>query len=151
MLEQPTRLPHNVRVHLCVSLATQEAGNADALLRAEGEIGTPLISRLTVMAEGDALGIAHELASSSPPINVVGGQMECGVMLVNGASRTALGNKWYTQGALQAIDENLHRRSWTMAATSFVLNNWPAPGSPSSDRSLRERVREVGGTVYDES
>ena len=35
MLEQLTHLPHNVRVYLCVSLATKGASeNADALLRA---------------------------------------------------------------------------------------------------------------------
>ena len=101
---------------------------------------------------GDALQRAHDLMCESVAAPGVVGSLEQSVMILNGASRKALGNHWFdhTQSH-HAIDENRHRRSWTMAATSLVLNDWEPRGASrwrEHRGSLRERVREVGGQVF---
>ena len=107
---------------------------------------------MVVVPEGDALQLAHDLMCQIVSTPGVAGSLEQSVMILNGATRKALGNHWYDhRQAHHVIDEGLHRRSWTMAATSLVLNAWkPRSASRWLEHrgSLRERVREVGGKVF---
>ena len=103
-----------------------------------------------VRLEGDALAVASSLAARAAVYRVGPARMEASVAMLNGASRNALGNAWFGGKARSAIDENLHRRSWTMAATSLMLNDWSPPNEIKSRRRvLRRRVLELGGSVHD--
>ena len=81
--------------------------------------------------------VAYQLALDCPDVG-----------LLNGANRRLLGNHWFAGKATQAIDENLHRRSWRLAAAAYVLNHYV-----SGDRSVRQedtlqrRVERCGGKV----
>merc|ERR1740120_59789 len=112
--------------------------NADAFMRALVDgCGKPIAKKVTVWPEGDSLQLAHDLAQTSTK-----------VMMLNGANRKLLGNHWFGGRAKQAIDENLHRRSWTMSALSYVLNGFD--GRECNDRrpdQLQQRVRQLGGKV----
>eukprot|EP00419_Tripos_fusus_P062755 CAMPEP_0172907818 /NCGR_PEP_ID=MMETSP1075-20121228/179587_1 /TAXON_ID=2916 /ORGANISM="Ceratium fusus, Strain PA161109" /LENGTH=62 /DNA_ID=CAMNT_0013765497 /DNA_START=44 /DNA_END=228 /DNA_ORIENTATION=- len=44
------------------------------------------------------------------------------VGLLNGANRELIGNHWFEDGARFAIDENLHRRSASLARAALLLN-----------------------------
>merc|ERR1711920_663869 len=66
----------------------------------------------------DALELAHDLAVQSKAAN--DGVNKVG--LLNGANNKLLGNHWFSKGARQAIDENLHRRSSPMCVASLLLN-----------------------------
>jgi len=69
------------------------------------------------------------------------------VALVNGANRCLVGNHWFSHGARMAIDENLHRRSWRMAATAYLLNGG-AEVRTRTENSLAEAVKVLGGSVH---
>merc|ERR1711869_74519 len=69
--------------------------------------------------------LAQELAKSSP-----------NVVLVNGANRRLIGNHWFGDHARRAIDENLHRRSWKMAALAYLLNDFSTEAH--TEGALRE-------------
>jgi hypothetical protein len=156
MVESWARLPQGLKVHLCLQFATDEAQrNADAFLRAIvasadfGHKGSSMKDRVVIIPEGDALNVASDLAVKSDR-----------VLLVNGANRQLIGNHWFASKARTAIDENLHRRSWRLAALSYMLNGYdgeqgPAPLLRAADvtrrhrDTLAERVRQLGGTVVD--
>jgi len=132
------RLSSKARVHICLQLGTEEAQrNADAFFRAVTAVDKNLKKRITVIPEGDSLSVASQLANTS--VNVV---------LVNGANRQLLGNHWFAGRARLAIDENLHRRSWRMAALSYLLNGFDGR-EPSGRRphSLQHAVETMSGTV----
>lgn len=88
-----------------------------------------------ILLHADALGIAQNLADE--------GKI---TVLVNGANRALLGNHWFSDGARMAIDENLHRRSWRMAATAYILNGG-AQVVARQPNDLADAVRWIGGTV----
>ncbi|CAK0789500.1 unnamed protein product [Prorocentrum cordatum] len=164
MVESWARLPQGLKVHLCLQFATDEAQrNADAFLRAlsantaSGHRSLLVKDRVVVIPEGDALNVASDLAVRSD-----------GVLLVNGANRRLIqrknarlnatvlssptvGNHWFAGRARAAMDENLHRRSWRLAALSYVLNGHGGEqDTPRRHRdTLAERVRQLGGTVAD--
>jgi len=147
MVESWARLPQGLKVHLCLQFATDEAQrNADAFLRAlsantaSGHRSPLVKDRVVVIPEGDALNVASDLAVRSD-----------GVLLVNGANRRLIGNHWFAGRARAAMDENLHRRSWRLAALSYVLNGHGGEqDTPRRHRdTLAERVRQLGGTVVD--
>jgi len=147
MVESWARLPQGLKVHLCLQFGTDEAQrNADAFLRAivanadGGSEGSSMEDRVVIIPEGDALNVASDLAVESDR-----------VLLINGANRRLIGNHWFASKARAAIDENLHRRSWRLAALSYMLNEYDGEQSiPRRHRdTLAERVRQLGGTVVD--
>lgn len=138
-VEVLARTPKSMQIHICLGFGAEEPRrNSDAFLRALCKSDTGLTSRLTVWPEGDSLHLAHELAAKSP-----------NVVLVNGANRQLLGNHWFAGRAKMAIDENLHRRSWRLAALSYLLNGFdghePAGRQPEA---LELRVQALGGKVH---
>eukprot|EP00928_Gymnodinium_smaydae_P093154 TRINITY_DN7717_c0_g5_i1.p1 TRINITY_DN7717_c0_g5~~TRINITY_DN7717_c0_g5_i1.p1 ORF type:complete len:503 (-),score=133.98 TRINITY_DN7717_c0_g5_i1:187-1695(-) len=133
-----------LELHLCLQFADLEAQrNADAFLRAFAAAPAALRKRVTVYPEGDVLQLAHNLAQSS----------RTHVCLLNGANRQLLGNHWFAGHAKRAIDENLHRRSWTLSALSYLLNAFGTRGEmdngpPLRDKDeLRRNVTAMGGVV----
>merc|ERR1712118_123096 len=110
--------PPQVTLHLCLQFSSDEAlRNADAFIRALKGAPEAVKSRSIIWPEGDCLDLAHDLACTSP-----------NVLLANGANRQLIGNHWFAGMAKRAIDENLHRRSWTLSATAYMLNNFGGRG-----------------------
>lgn len=123
-------------IHLCLPTGTdQKDPNFLAFTHALKEASKISIQlHLNV----DATHVAQQLA------NVHG---EYSVSLVNGANRNLIGNHWFADRALVAIDENLHRRSPLTALISFLLNN----GTELQDRTkeaaqLHARIKALNPT-----
>eukprot|EP00747_Dinoflagellata_sp_TGD_P138369 gnl/TRDRNA2_/TRDRNA2_175781_c1_seq7.p1 gnl/TRDRNA2_/TRDRNA2_175781_c1~~gnl/TRDRNA2_/TRDRNA2_175781_c1_seq7.p1 ORF type:complete len:323 (+),score=44.89 gnl/TRDRNA2_/TRDRNA2_175781_c1_seq7:283-1251(+) len=133
------RSPGNLAVHVALSFFTEEAHfNADAFVRALKDADSAVKSRVTVWQGCDSLELAHRLAAKSDK-----------VALVNGANRRLLGNHWFNDSARQAIDENLHRRSWMMAALSYVINSYgnSKDGRYAPDQ-LKQTVEWMQGRIF---
>jgi len=135
--------PKTLCIHLCLMFSDEEAqANADALLRAfaaqDSAEAAKLRPLLTVHPEGDALQVASDL-----------GEKDRNVVLLNGANRCLLGNHWFAGRAKKAIDENLHRRSWRMAATAYLINGYdghdPTRREPNE---LQQNVTWLGGRCH---
>eukprot|EP00439_Symbiodinium_sp_Y106_P036237 s2851_g4.t1 len=94
-------------------------------------------SSVEILLNADALTVAQQYANDRRT-----------VALVNGANRRLIGNHWFSHGARMAIDENLHRRSWRMAATAYLLNGG-AEVSRRHPNALAEAVKRLGGTVQE--
>lgn len=131
--------PSSMSIHLCLMFAEEEPRcNADAFLRAlssDNKDAAVLRPRVIIHPEGDSLNLASDLAEASHD-----------VLLLNGANRMLLGNHWFAGRAKLAMDENLHRRSWRMAATSYLLNGYA--GHEPFDRhadDLKNHVKLLGG------
>jgi len=132
--------------------------NADAFIRALSAKMSPAVSHsqqggrdmIQVCLHADALELAHELAASQ----------RGAVAMVNGTNRHLIGNHWFEDGARRAIDENLHRRSWWLAAYAYVLNvgcrssnNYSNYGNSNSNNAasvntLEFEVQRLGGKVH---
>jgi len=147
MVDSWAKLPRGLQVHLCLQFSTEEAQrNADAFLRAIvgnaelGKKGSSMKDRVVIIPEGDALNVASDLAIWSDK-----------VLLVNGANRQLIGNHWFASRAKMAIDENLHRRSWRLAATAYMLNEYDGEQDilQRQEDTLVRRVKQLGGTVVD--
>jgi len=106
------------RVHLCLICTNAESiQNHNVFIEAAAERlkRTPtLMSVLQIRRNVDSLQLAHELATSSV--------QNMKVCILNGANRKLFGNHWFESGARTAIDENLHRRSASMARAALLLN-----------------------------
>ncbi|CAE7611979.1 secG, partial [Symbiodinium sp. KB8] len=94
-------------------------------------------SSVEILVNADALTVAQQYANDRRTVG-----------LVNGANRRLIGNHWFSHGARMAIDENLHRRSWRMAATAYLLNGG-AEVSRRHPNALAEAVKRLGGTVQE--
>ncbi|CAE7239828.1 Ethe1 [Symbiodinium sp. CCMP2592] len=94
-------------------------------------------SSVEILLNADALTVAQQYANDRRTVG-----------LVNGANRRLIGNHWFSHGARMAIDENLHRRSWRMAATAYLLNGG-AEVSRRHPSALAEAVKRLGGTVQE--
>ena len=132
-------VPH---VHFCLALgsaAIEPQANAEAWVRAFHGAPGNIRAKVTMVLNGDCLHLAHTLAEHSEA---------CSVMMVNGANRSLLGNHWFGNHALQAIDENIHRRSSLMAAASYVLNSFTtANRQPRQGDALERNVTRAGGAI----
>merc|ERR1719414_208987 len=144
-MESLEKAPKTMKTHLCLQFGSEEAQrNADAFLRAlvgDPEMGRKAASvkdRVILIPEGDSLDVANGLASKSDK-----------VLLVNGANRQLLGNHWFAGRAKIAIDENLHRRSWRLAALSYLLNEFDGEEAQVQRQqdTLEKRVKQLGGKV----
>eukprot|EP00747_Dinoflagellata_sp_TGD_P138363 gnl/TRDRNA2_/TRDRNA2_175781_c1_seq12.p1 gnl/TRDRNA2_/TRDRNA2_175781_c1~~gnl/TRDRNA2_/TRDRNA2_175781_c1_seq12.p1 ORF type:complete len:324 (+),score=39.85 gnl/TRDRNA2_/TRDRNA2_175781_c1_seq12:283-1254(+) len=132
--------PANIQVHVALTFGGEEGRyNGDAYVRALMAADQSLKGRVTVYEGFDAFHLAHNLAATCDK-----------VALVNGANRNLLGNHWFNGMAKQAIDENLHRRSWTMSALSYALNGY---GNTKGNHNrqpdqLQKAVLAMSGKVY---
>jgi len=129
------------QVHFCVSSCAEEAvRNQDAFIRAFMGASPDLKKRVTFYPEADVMQMATDLAADSKD-----------VLVVNGANRQLLGNHWFGNGARQAIDENLHRRSSSMAAVSYILNGYRSDTKfvKYGFKDLERNVERAGGTVHE--
>lgn len=130
------------RVHICLVTPNAESienHNAFAEALAQRASTCSDIARIvTLNRNNDALQMAHRLAAGSGK--------DLKVALLNGANRKLIGNHWFHNGALNAIDENLHRRSASMARAALLVNM----DTEARDRrptQLRECVEWLGGKV----
>eukprot|EP00927_Polykrikos_kofoidii_P003012 TRINITY_DN111_c0_g2_i1.p1 TRINITY_DN111_c0_g2~~TRINITY_DN111_c0_g2_i1.p1 ORF type:complete len:435 (+),score=44.17 TRINITY_DN111_c0_g2_i1:74-1306(+) len=112
--------------------APEGARNADAFLRAFCAADAAVQQHVIMYPGADCLELAQKLAENSRA-----------VVMLNGANRTLLGNHWFLDGAKRAIDENLHRRSWTLAASSYLLNGHGKDGRLQKTRGPDELRRNV--------
>jgi len=131
-------------VHLCLVCANNESiENHNCFVEAAAEKlrkDSGLSSVLQFRRNVDALQLAHDLLRSDPE----GRALKIG--LLNGANRGLCGNHWFEDGARFAIDENLHRRSASLARAS-LLHNLDTAAMPRRPKQLVETVRFFGGTV----
>eukprot|EP00928_Gymnodinium_smaydae_P082507 TRINITY_DN65847_c0_g1_i1.p1 TRINITY_DN65847_c0_g1~~TRINITY_DN65847_c0_g1_i1.p1 ORF type:complete len:593 (+),score=77.33 TRINITY_DN65847_c0_g1_i1:78-1856(+) len=139
----------STRVHLCLRFTPLDAdaanietlGNTAAFLKAFRNTAAKNAfgNRLTVWPDADSMYVAHVLAQDK----------QSNVMLVNGANRKKIGNHWYENGAFLAIDENIHRRSWTMSAISYYVNSGFKDTKERRQWDLTTRVKELEGKTLD--
>jgi len=131
-------------VHLCLVCANNESiDNHNCFVEAAAEKlreNSGLSSVLHFRRNVDALQLAHDLLRSDPE----GRALKVG--LLNGTNRELCGNHWFEDGARFAIDENLHRRSASLARASLLLNLDTA-ARLRRPKQLVETVRFFGGTV----
>merc|ERR1712224_10817 len=99
-------------------------------VRALKDADPALRGRVTVWQGCDSPELAHKLATTSDK-----------VAIVNGANRRLLGNHWFSDSARRAIDENLHRRSWTMSALSYLINSYG--NSPNDTEIPSDQLRKT--------
>jgi hypothetical protein len=84
--------------------------NLNAFLKAFKEIGG---DNITIYLNGDVTTIAQKLANDNQKRNVG---------LINAANKFLIGNHWFNNRAFGAIDENLMRRSVSVALAAFIIN-----------------------------
>lgn len=134
------------RVHLCLMVSNAEGvenhncfvGAAADRAKACPQLG----GVLKVLLNVDCLQLACSIACS---------QWEKGppkVGILNGANRKLIGNHWFQNGARSAIDENMHRRSPSMARSALLLNMNTEPRARKPFQLARHVVR-WGGKVID--
>lgn len=136
-------------VHLClVCINAESIENHNCFVEAAGSCAQKhpvLTSVLQIRQNVDCLQLAQDLinakaCSEKPGVLKVG--------MLNGANRKLVGNHWFQSGARFAIDENLHRRSSSMARAALLLNFDIEP-RPRRLHQLEATVRWHGGTIYD--
>merc|ERR1712062_446277 len=136
-VQEVERSSSSMKLHACISFADDEsAKNADAFLRGFNQGSAALKIRACVWPGADCLDIANNLAKNN-----------CNVALLNGANRKLLGNQWFGRYARRAIDENLHRRSWTLSAFSYLLNNIEKTPHERPAEKLSQQMKWIGGVV----
>lgn len=129
------------KVHLCIAPSGRgdelDANSTAFLTEILAGVKTGLIhpKAIETLVNADALVAAQNLADAGSR-----------VALVNGANRRMVGNHWFSHGARMAIDENLHRRSWRMACTAYLLNGG-AEAVPRQPEDLAKAVVRLGGTL----
>ncbi|CAE8602611.1 unnamed protein product, partial [Polarella glacialis] len=134
------------RVHLCLVCVNPESvENHNCFVEAAAELAKtcPGLAQVVLIRRNvDSLELARHLSRSN------GNKLALKVGLLNGANRKLCGNHWFQGGARFAIDENLHRRSASMARAALLLNfdTEPRPRRPSQ---LADTVRFLGGSVLD--
>eukprot|EP00929_Paragymnodinium_shiwhaense_P006599 TRINITY_DN11035_c0_g1_i1.p1 TRINITY_DN11035_c0_g1~~TRINITY_DN11035_c0_g1_i1.p1 ORF type:complete len:734 (+),score=153.56 TRINITY_DN11035_c0_g1_i1:81-2282(+) len=108
------------RVHLCLVCLNKESyANHNAFVHAAAEMQMKFprfMDALQIRRNVDCLQLAVELTQASGKTSA----MKVGIL--NGANRKLMGNHWFQHGARTAIDENLHRRSPSMARASLLVN-----------------------------
>eukprot|EP00435_Cladocopium_sp_Y103_P058753 s74_g20.t1 len=129
------------KIHLCIAPSGRgdelDANSTAFLAEILTGVKTGLIhpKSIETLVNADALVAAQNLADDGYRVG-----------LVNGANRRMVGNHWFSHGARMAIDENLHRRSWRMACTAYVLNGGAEAVSRQPD-DLAKAVTRLGGTL----
>lgn len=129
-----------LKIHLCLPAA--EAGeestqNHNAFIRALESVKEEIGEQVRLYINVDATELAQKLAEEKGLGKV---------SLANGANRNMIGNHWFDDFAMTAIDENIHRRSILAAAMALVLNEGCVSQVKAKD-ALKERVLKHGGAV----
>lgn len=130
-----------MRIHLCLSVAHAQESieNHNVFIEAASQ------KAKTFPRLRDLLQIHRNIDVLQVAINL-SGQSSLKVAVLNGANRKLIGNHWFTDGASLAIDENLHRRSASMARIALLLNSGVAPRVREGDE-LADIVRILHGQV----
>lgn len=142
-VSEPVSIVFPKRLHLClsvVSAASETIENHNVFLEAFAEKARacPFLKRiLSVRKNVDVLQVAIDLTAGTNPLKVG---------ILNGANRRMIGNHWFSSGATLAIDENLHRRSASMARAALLLNRSVAP-TERQPGDLADVVQMLGGKV----
>lgn len=143
-------VPASLKVHLCLVHGSPEGrSNHNVLIEALGEKARTypnIRSLLQVHRNLDALKLATQLCDLCKPSR----DGVHPVAMLNGANKKLLGNHWFSYGARFAIDENLHRRSASMALASLLLNGGAQPRHREV-HELHDTVRFLGGKVINTS
>jgi len=130
-------LPRNI--HLCLSCDTEDdILNHNSFIEAAAEKNEeyPGIQDLLVFRRNvDPLQLAHDLAVEMGPLRVG---------LLNGANRKLLGGQWFKGGSRNAHDENLHRRSSSLARAALLLNLGTVP-TMRQENELANTLEWLGG------
>jgi hypothetical protein len=137
-----------MRLHIClVDCNLESRVNHNCFMEAAGEKAKAvpaLRSLIKFHRNCDALELAHELSCRGKE----NGNEVRKVGLLNGANNKLLGNHWFSKGARQAIDENLHRRSSPMCVISLLINMATEP-QKRSVQELAANVELLGGRVVE--
>ena len=142
-----------MRLHLClVDCSLESRSNHNVFIEAAAAKvaqSPALAAALHFHRNCDALELARQLAEKMP----LSGRAELDVTvrkvgLLNGANNKQLGNHWFGHGARSAIDENLHRRSGAMCASSLLVNLSTEPRFRSAEE-LATHVHATGGKCVD--
>ncbi|CAE7896112.1 unnamed protein product [Symbiodinium sp. KB8] len=142
-----------MRLHLClVDCSLESRSNHNVFIEAAAAKvaqSPALAAALHFHRNCDALELARQLAEKMP----LSGRAELDVAvrkvgLLNGANNKQLGNHWFGHGARSAIDENLHRRSGAMCASSLLVNLSTEPRFRSAEE-LATHVHATGGKCID--
>jgi len=143
VVEQKSRM----QVHICLLDAGGESRtNHNVFVEAacaQAKATPALANSLQFHRNVDALELASKLATSDTQDQSADVRP---VVLLNGANKKLLGNHWFSHGARNAIDENLHRRSAPLAMGSLILNGGTKPYSRCRGE-LAETTRFFGGQV----
>eukprot|EP00930_Biecheleria_cincta_P082708 TRINITY_DN72380_c0_g1_i1.p1 TRINITY_DN72380_c0_g1~~TRINITY_DN72380_c0_g1_i1.p1 ORF type:complete len:1090 (-),score=170.08 TRINITY_DN72380_c0_g1_i1:131-3079(-) len=138
-------------IHLClVETSLESRSNHNVFIEAAAakvkEV-PELANLVKIHRNCDALEMAHTLACKVPgrpdmdiSVRKVG--------LFNGANNKQLGNHWFSNGARNAIDENLHRRSGAMSVSSLLLNLSTEPRKRNR-QELATHIEVLGGDVVE--
>jgi hypothetical protein len=136
------------RVHLCLVVSNPESvDNHNSFVEAAADIAvargvTKLKDVLLIRRNVDSLQLAHQISASQ--------WQKTGtpkVAILNGACRKLVGNHWFQHGARFAIDENLHRRSASLARAALLLNLNTEPVA-RKPLHLASTVIRWGGQVF---
>uniref|UniRef100_A0A7S4V065 Uncharacterized protein n=2 Tax=Alexandrium monilatum TaxID=311494 RepID=A0A7S4V065_9DINO len=137
--------PGPAHVHLCLVCANAESvENHNCFVEAAASafrVCQGLSEVLRLRRNVDTLQLAHDLIGQDG-----GGERSLKVGILNGANRELVGNHWFEDGARFAIDENLHRRSASLARAALLLNFDTEPRR-RRPMQLAENVRFFGGSV----
>merc|ERR1712008_407453 len=128
-------------VNLClVCMNAESIDNHNAFVEAAAHMAkgsNGLAQILRIRKNVDCLQLAHDLSAGASTMKVG---------LLNGANRELCGNHWFGDGARFAIDENLHRRSASLARAALLLN-LDTEARPRGPNQLADTVRLFGGIV----
>jgi hypothetical protein len=137
-VDQVAQFP-GLQIHMC--LPTDQAGTAscqnhNAFMYAFSKAPEKVRKNIKVYINIDATDLAQRLADQKEDYKV---------SLANGANRNLIGNHWFEDRALVAIDENIHRRSTLAAGLALIFNNGIQNKSRQPD-ALANRVLELHGS-----
>lgn len=109
----------SLRIHMCLPLdqvkGSKDQQNYNAFTNAFAHAPQAVKERILLHVNVDATDLAQRLANQHKDPNKIS--------LVNGANRNLIGNHWFGDRALVAIDENFHRRSSLAAVIALLLND----------------------------
>jgi hypothetical protein len=120
-MENQLRSSPNLVIHLALPTGPSDEAkeNYNAFIQAVSEIDPAIRQRVIVYPNADATEIAQAIANQKGDYSVG---------LINGANKNLLGNHWFEDGALTAIDENIHRRSQISAFACLFCNGTTPSG-----------------------
>jgi len=126
-----------LEIRLCLPM-DQEYGsqvnqNYNAFVLAIEGAPQEVQARIQLHLNTDATALAQRLAEQGADLRIG---------LLNGANRKLIGNRWFGDLALTAIDENIHRRSVETAFFSALFNNGFQYRSRAHNE-LADRVRDI--------